>query len=150
MFNYVKLLKVILTNRRKFEEFMVVALNEERSALLQNKVPLNEKDLDSFTIPISTKGKKFGRALCDLGSSINLMTLSIYQKLGFGEARSTEANLQPTDRSFTHLEAKIEVDKFIFSSDFIILDYEANHDVPIILERPFLKTERTMYMSTRE
>ena len=116
----------------------------------KNKVPLNEKDLDSFTIPISTKGKKLGRALCDLGSSINLMTLSIYQKLGFGEARSTKATLQPTDRSFTHLEAKIEVDKFIFSSDFIILDYEANHDVPIILERPFLKTERTMYMSTRE
>ena len=97
MFNYVRLLKIILTNGRKFEEFKVVALNEECSALLQNKVPLNEKDLDSFTIPISTKGNKF-----------------------------------------------------IFSSDFIILDYEANHDVPIILERPFLKTERTMYMSTRE
>ncbi|XP_023522833.1 uncharacterized protein LOC111786855 [Cucurbita pepo subsp. pepo] len=141
MFNYVKLLKVILTNRRKFEEFKVVALNEERSALLQNKVPLNEKYLDSFTIPISTKGKKLGQALCDLGSSINLMSLSIYQKLGFGEARSTKAILQPTDRSFTHLKAKIEMDKFIFSSDFIILDYEANHDVPIILERPFLKTE---------
>ena len=146
MFNYVKLLKVILTNRRKFEEFKVVALNEERSALLQNKVPLNEKDLDSFTIPISTKGEKLGRALCDLGSSINVMSLSIYQKLGFGEARS----LQPTDRSFTHLEAKIEVGKFIFSSDFIILDYKPIHDVPIILARPFLKTKITMYMSTRE
>ena len=66
-----------------------------------------------------------------------------------------EVTLQLAHRSFTHLEGKIEdiliqVEKFIFSSDFIILDYEANHDVPIILERPFLKTERTMYMSTRE
>lgn len=46
-----------------------------------------EIDPDLFTIPILTKGKKLGRALCYLGSRINLMSLSIYQKLGIGEGR---------------------------------------------------------------
>ena len=53
------------------------------------------------------------------------------------------------NRPFTYPEGKIEniliqVDKFIFPADFIILDDEAYHDVPIILGRPFLKTGRTL------
>ncbi|KAA3465560.1 hypothetical protein EPI10_000714 [Gossypium australe] len=52
------------------------------------------------------------------------------------------------DRSLTYLEEKIEdvlvcVDKFIFPADFIILDFEADKKVPIILGRPFLDTSRT-------
>ncbi|KAM6586871.1 hypothetical protein CsatA_009476 [Cannabis sativa] len=48
-----------------------------------------------------------------------------------------------------HPEGKIEdvlvqVDKLIFPADFIILDYEADRDVPIILGRPFLATGRTL------
>ena len=147
--NYVKFLKDVFTNRRKFVEFKVVPLNEECSAILKNKIPLKEKDLGSFTIPISIGGKKLGRALCDLGSSINLMSLSIYKKLGIGEARPTTVTLRLADRSFTYPEGKIEdiliqVDKFIFPADFIILDYEADHDVPIILGRPFLKIGRIL------
>ena len=77
------------------------------------------------------------------------MPLSIYKKVGIGEARPTTVTLQLPYRSFTHPEGKIEdtliqVDKFIFPTDFIILDYEADHDVPIILGRPFLKTGRTL------
>ena len=73
------------------------------------------------------------------------MSLSIYKKLGIGEARPTTVTLQLADRSFTHLEGKVEdiliqVENFIFQAYFIILDYEADRDVPIILERQFLKT----------
>ena len=72
------------------------------------------------------------------------MPLSIYKKLGIGEARPTTVTLQLADRSITYPEGKIEniliqVDKFIFSADFIILDYKADHDVSIILGRPFLQ-----------
>ncbi|XP_022932792.1 uncharacterized protein LOC111439252 [Cucurbita moschata] len=147
--NYVKFLKDVLTNRRKFEEFKVVSLNEERNAILKNKIPLKEKDPGSSTIPVSIGGKELGRALCDLAASINLMPLSIYKKLGIGEARPTIVTFQLVDRSITYPEGKIEdiliqVNKFIFPADFIILDYEADHDVPIILGRPFLKTGRTL------
>ena len=140
--NYVKFWKDVVPNRRKFQEFKVVSLNEECSAILKNKIPLKEKDPGSFTIPISIGGKELGRALYDLEASINLMPLSIYKKLGIREARPTIVTLQLADRSIIYLKGKIEdiliqVDKFIFPADFIILDYEADHDVPIILGRPF-------------
>ncbi|XP_075109279.1 uncharacterized protein LOC142181056 [Nicotiana tabacum] len=49
------------------------------------------------------------------------------------------------DRSLVMPEGIIEdvlvrVGKFIFPTDFIVLDYEADEEVPIILERPFLAT----------
>lgn len=36
----------------------------------------------------------------------------------------------------------VKVYTFIFPADFIILDYEEDHDIPIILGRPFLVTGR--------
>ncbi|WP_216072253.1 hypothetical protein, partial [Acinetobacter baylyi] len=56
----------------------------------------------------SIGGMDVGRALCDLGVSINLMPLSIFKKLGIGEARPTSVTLQMADRSITYLEGKIE------------------------------------------
>ncbi|XP_038895956.1 uncharacterized protein LOC120084129 [Benincasa hispida] len=82
-------------------------------------------------------------ALFDLGASINLMPLSIFKKLGIGEAQPTSVMLQLADRSIMYHEGKVEdvllkVDKFIFLTDFIILDCEADRDVPIILGRTFI------------
>ncbi|KAF7812975.1 uncharacterized protein G2W53_033951 [Senna tora] len=57
--------------------------------------------------------------------------------------------LQLADRSIAYPRVVIEdvlvqVDKFIFPTDFIILDYEEDREVPIILGRPFLATGRTI------
>ncbi|XP_062088966.1 uncharacterized protein LOC133795533 [Humulus lupulus] len=147
--NYVKFLKDILTKKRRLGEFETVALTEGCSAMLKSKIPPKLKDPGSFTIPCSIGGRDVGRALCDLGASINLMPMSIFKKLGIGEAKPTTVTLQLADRSMAHPEGKIEdvlvqVDKFIFPADFIILDYEADREVPIILGRPFLATGRTL------
>ncbi|XP_062103845.1 uncharacterized protein LOC133814960 [Humulus lupulus] len=130
-------------------EFETVALMEGCSAMLKSKIPSKLKDPSSFTIPCSIGGRDVGRALCDLGASINVMPMSIFKKLGIEEARLTTVTLQLANRSMADLEGKIEdvlvqVDKFIFPADFIILDYEADRDVPIILGRPFLATGRTL------
>ncbi|XP_060960810.1 uncharacterized protein LOC115719782 [Cannabis sativa] len=147
--NYVKFLKDILTKKRRLGELETVALTEGCSAMLKSKIPHKLKDPGSFTIPISIGGWDVGRALCDLGASINLMPMSIFKKLGIGEARPTTVTLQLADRSMAHPDGKIEdvlvqVDKFIFPADFIILDYEEDREVPIILGRPFLATGRTL------
>ncbi|KAM6558679.1 hypothetical protein CsatA_027919 [Cannabis sativa] len=146
---YVKFLKDILTKKKRLGEFETVALTEGCSAMLKSKIPPKLKDPGSFTIPISIGGRDVGRALCDLGASINLMPMSIFRKLGIGEARPTTVTLQLADHSMAHPEGKIEdvlvqVDKFIFPADFIILDYEEDREVPIILGRPFLATGRTL------
>ncbi|XP_052288678.1 uncharacterized protein LOC127899360 [Citrus sinensis] len=147
--NHAKFLKDILTKKRRLEEFETVTLTQECSRMLQSKIPQKMKDPGSFTIPCSIGTKYSGKALCDLGASINLMPLSVFKKLGVGEYRPTTVTLQLADRSHAYLERKIEdvlvkVDKFIFLVDFIVLDFKADKEVPIILGRPFLATGKTL------
>ncbi|KAK4254075.1 hypothetical protein QN277_009504 [Acacia crassicarpa] len=115
--------------------------------MLTNRLPLKLKDPGSFTIPCAIEPNYSGKALCDLGASINLMPMSIFKQLAVGEARPTTVTLKLVDRSKVLPEGKIKdvlvkIDKFIFPVDFIILDFEADHDVPILLGRPFMATAR--------
>jgi hypothetical protein len=147
--SYAKFMKEVLTNKRKLEDYETVMLTEECSALLQNKLPPKLKDPGSFTIPCTIGDKYFEHALCDLGASINLMPLSLYKKLGIGEAKATTISLQLADRSIKHPRGIIEdvlvkVDKFIYPADFIVLDMEEDRDIPIILGRPFLATGKAL------
>ncbi|XP_038896265.1 uncharacterized protein LOC120084542 [Benincasa hispida] len=149
MSSYVKFLKDILANKRKIGENETVALTYECSALFQNNIPTKMKDPRSFTLPCSIGRKKVGNVLCDLRASTNLMLLSIFKKLNIGNAKPTTITLQLPDRSITNPEGKIEdvlvqVDNFIFPVDFIILDYKADREVPIILGHPFLATGRAL------
>nr|XP_009600328.1 uncharacterized protein LOC104095814 [Nicotiana tomentosiformis] len=146
---YAKYIKDIVANTRRLAEFETVALTEECSSRIQSKIPHKLKDPGSFTIQISIGKRTVGRALCDLGASINLMLLSVFRQLGLGEPRPTTVILQLVDRSLAHLEGVIEdvlvqVGSFIFPVDFIILDYEPDQEVPFILGHPFLATDRAI------
>ncbi|XP_038887345.1 uncharacterized protein LOC120077505 [Benincasa hispida] len=146
---YVKFFKDILTKKRKVSEKEVIALMQECNALVSNKLPQKQKDPGSFIVPCSIGGLDVGHALCDLGASINLMPLSVFKKLRIGEAQPTSITLQLADRTIKYPEGKIEdvlvkVDNLIFSADFIILDYKADREVPIILGRPFLATGKVL------
>ncbi|XP_038896360.1 uncharacterized protein LOC120084623 [Benincasa hispida] len=62
-----------------------------------------------------------------------------------GQLTLTTVTLQLADRSLVHPKGKLKdvlvtIDRFILLTDFIILDYKADKDVPIILGRPFLST----------
>ena len=85
------------------------------------------------------------------------MPLSIFRRLGLGEARPTTVTLQLADRSLKHPrgwggggggrvieDVLVKIDKFIFPEDFIVLDMEEDKEIPIILGRPFLATRRAM------
>ncbi|XP_022883519.1 uncharacterized protein LOC111400336 [Olea europaea var. sylvestris] len=147
--SYAKFMKDILSNKRKLEDNEIVMLTEEYSTILQHKLPPKLKDPGSFTIPYHIGNLYIDKALCDLGASINLMPLSLFRKLGLGEAKPTTASLQLADRSIKHRrviceDILVKVDKFIFPADFIILDTEEDRDVPLILGRPFLATGRAL------
>ncbi|XP_038877582.1 uncharacterized protein LOC120069837 [Benincasa hispida] len=146
---YIKFFKDILTKKRRINETEVTVLTRECNALVSNRLPKKQKDPGSFTVPCSIGGLDVGHVLCDLGASINLMSLSIFKKLRIGEAQPTSITLQLADRTITYPEEKIEdvlikVDNFIFPADFIILDYEADKDVLIILGRSFLATGKVL------
>ncbi|XP_054782728.1 uncharacterized protein LOC129290033 [Prosopis cineraria] len=145
---YAKFMKDVLSKKRRFNEFETVALTKSCTDIIK-QLPQKLKDPGSFSIPCHIGNKFLGKALCDLGASINLMPLSIFNKLELGEARPTTVTLQLADRSLAYPRGVIEdvlvkVDKFIFPVDFIVLDCEVDRDIPIILGRPFLATARTL------
>ncbi|XP_009787804.2 uncharacterized protein [Nicotiana sylvestris] len=142
---YAKYIKDIVAHKIILTEFETVALTEECTSRVQNKLPQKLKDPGSFMIPVHIGNIDVGHALCDLGASINLMPLSLFKQLGLGAPRPTTVMLQLADRSIAHPEGVIEdvllqIGKFIFPADFIILDYEVDELVPIILGRPLLDT----------
>ena len=91
--SYAMFLKDILSNKRKLEEHENVALTEECSPAIQNKLHAKLKDPDSFSIPCLLGNVSIECSLCDLGSSVSLMSLSLYEKLDLGEMKPTNISL---------------------------------------------------------
>ncbi|XP_076883253.1 uncharacterized protein LOC143531968 [Bidens hawaiensis] len=142
---YAKFLKELLTNKSKLEELSNVTLDEECSAVVQNKLSKKMTDPGSFTIPCVVGDLPFRNALADLGASINLMPYSVFDKLNLGEPTPTRMNIQLAICSVRFPRGIVEnllvkVDKFIFPVDFVILDMDEDSNVPLILGRPFLCT----------
>ncbi|XP_021649195.2 uncharacterized protein LOC110641686 [Hevea brasiliensis] len=141
--SYAKFLKEIPSKKRRLEDYETVALIEECSAILQNKLPPKLKDPGSFSIPYLIGNMNIDKALYDLSASVSLMPLSICQKLNVGELRPTTFSLQLIDRSVKYPVGILEnilvkVGKFFIPIDFIVLEMEEDVQISIILGRPFL------------
>ncbi|XP_049394716.1 uncharacterized protein LOC125859006 [Solanum stenotomum] len=124
-------------------------------AIMTKELIKKREDPRAFTIPCTIGMLQFAKALCDLGASINLMPYAIYKQLGLGEPKATTMRLLMADCSIKHpmgilYDILVKVDRFIFSSDFVILDCEIEAEIPIILGRPFLATGRTLVDVERE
>ncbi|GJZ72145.1 putative reverse transcriptase domain-containing protein [Tanacetum coccineum] len=108
-----------------------------------------EKNPGKFLIPCNFPGMDVCHALADLGASINLMPLSIWKKLSLPELTPTRMTLELADRSITHPKGLAEdifvkVGNFHFPTDFVVVDFEADPRVPLILGRSFLRTSRAL------
>ncbi|GJT90825.1 reverse transcriptase domain-containing protein [Tanacetum coccineum] len=88
-------------------------------------------------------------ALADLGASINLMPLSVWKKLSLPELTPTCMTLELADRSITKPigiaeDVYLKVGKFKFPADFVVVDFDADSRVPLILGRSFLKIRHAL------
>nr|GEV72715.1 reverse transcriptase domain-containing protein [Tanacetum cinerariifolium] len=143
--NYGKFLKELVSNNHKLEQISSVFLSDESSAIIQNKFQPKLGDPRSFLIPC-TFNKAFScNALADLGASINLMPYFLYAKLYLKTLKPTKMSVRLADRSFQHPIAiaenmLVEVGKFTFLVNFVILEMEEDTKVPLILGRHFLRT----------
>ncbi|GJU02185.1 reverse transcriptase domain-containing protein [Tanacetum coccineum] len=111
--NYDKFLKELISNKHKIEQILAAFLSDESSAMIQNKVPPKLGDPESFLI------------------SMQLLKQLLIVRLA--------------DRLFKYLvgiaeNMLVEVGKFTFPADFIILEMEEDSKVSLILGRPFLHT----------
>ncbi|XP_075099674.1 uncharacterized protein LOC142176341 [Nicotiana tabacum] len=152
---------VTLRNGRALEEALKKKKNtaHPEGELVPKPVEGNEKD-DKGPEPVietrppppfpqrlqkqedDAKYKKFLDILSQV--SVNLPLVEILQEVP-KYARPTRITLQLADRSIVMPEGIIEdvlvrAGKFILLADFIVLDYKADEEVPIILGRPFLAT----------
>nr|GEZ31023.1 reverse transcriptase domain-containing protein [Tanacetum cinerariifolium] len=142
-------IKSLLTNKDKLFELARTPLNEHCSVVLLKKLPEKLGDPGKFLIPCDFLGTDECLALADLDASINLMPLSVWNKLSLPELTSTLMTLELADRSNSRPigfaeDVFIKVGKFHFPVEFVVVDFDADPRVPLILGRSFLKTKRAL------
>ncbi|GJT98458.1 reverse transcriptase domain-containing protein [Tanacetum coccineum] len=144
-----KWLSSLLRNKEKLEEIAITTVNAECSAIIRNKVPEKLEDPGKFLIPCALQELNKTSALADSRASINLLPHSIYKKLGLEALTPTRMTLELANRSITHPMGIAEdvvdrVDGFTFLMDFVVVNFEPDPRVPIILGRPFLRTAKAL------
>ncbi|GKA07509.1 reverse transcriptase domain-containing protein [Tanacetum coccineum] len=144
-----KWLSSLLRNKEKLEEISITTVNAECSAIIMNKVPEKLEDSGKFLIPCALQELDRTSALADSGASINLLPHSIYKKLELEALTPTRMTLELANRSISHPmgiaeDVVVRVDGFTFLADFVVVNFEPDPRVPIILGRPFLRTAKAL------
>jgi hypothetical protein len=151
--SYAKILKDLVTIKRKTNVPNKAYPTEQVSSILQCKLPNKYKDPGCPTITCMIGVSQINRALLDLGASVNLLPYLVYLQLGLEKLKPTTVTLQLADGSMKRPRGIIEdvlikVDKFYFPMDFIVIDTKPVHNVvnqiPVILGRPFLAMANTL------
>nr|GEU57995.1 reverse transcriptase domain-containing protein [Tanacetum cinerariifolium] len=142
-------IKSLLTNKEKLCELVRTPLNEHCSAVLLKKLPEKLRDPDKFLIMCDFPGMAECLALADLNAIINLMPLSVWNKLSLPNFSPTYMTLELANRSISRPvgaaeDVFVKVGTFHFPADFVVVDFDADPRVPLILGRSFLKTERAL------
>nr|GEU38849.1 reverse transcriptase domain-containing protein [Tanacetum cinerariifolium] len=142
-------IKSLLTNKDKLCELARTSVNEHCSAVLLKKSPEKLGDPSKFLIPCDFLEKAECLALADLGTSINLMPLFVWNKLSLPDLSPACMTLELADSSISHPvgvaeDVYVKVGSFHFQVDCVIIDFDADPGVPLILRRSFLKTVRAL------
>nr|GEV77112.1 reverse transcriptase domain-containing protein [Tanacetum cinerariifolium] len=142
-------IKSLLTNKDKLFKLAKTPLNGNCSSMLLKKLPKKLEDPGKFLILCDFSRIDVCHTLADLGASINLMPLSIWKKLSLTKLTITQMTLELADRSITRPKGVAEdvfvkMGKFHFPTDFVVVDFEADPRVTLILGRSFLRTGRAL------
>nr|GEV22622.1 hypothetical protein [Tanacetum cinerariifolium] len=145
---YQTMLKALLSNKEKLQELANTPLNENFLAVILKKLPKKLGDPGKFLIPCGFSKLKC-KALADLGASINLMPLSVWKKLGLPDLIPTRITLELANRAICTPDGIVRdvfvpVGKFTFLADIVVIDYESDPRVSLILGKPFLRTARAL------
>ncbi|KAF5454845.1 hypothetical protein F2P56_024479 [Juglans regia] len=110
---------------------------EQVSVLILSETPQEFGDPGSPHISIMIGESRIGRALLDLGSSVNWLPFSVYEQLRLGELKKTSIKLQLADRS-------VKVPGSIVENVLVQQPTTTIYQVPVILGRPFIATSNAL------
>ncbi|GKF43289.1 reverse transcriptase domain-containing protein [Tanacetum coccineum] len=139
----------LLNDKDKMIELTQTPVNKNCSTVILKKFPKKLGDPGRFLIPCDFPEMNECLALADLGASINLMPLSIWKELSLPTLTKTRMILELTDRTISTPtgiaeDVFVKVGTFFFPADFVVVDYIADPQVPLILGRPFFRTARAL------
>nr|GEU97543.1 reverse transcriptase domain-containing protein [Tanacetum cinerariifolium] len=117
---FASMIKSLLTNKDKLFELAKIPLNENCLAMLLKKLPEKFGDPVKFLIP-SFPTRSYTHSV-----TLELANRSITSPKGVAE------------------DVFVKVGKFHFLTDFIVVDFEVDPRVPLILGRSFLRTGRAL------
>ncbi|GJZ29830.1 reverse transcriptase domain-containing protein [Tanacetum coccineum] len=137
---YAKMVKDLLTNKEKLLELANTPMNENCSAVLLKKLPKKLGETVRFLIPCDFNGLESCMALADLGASINLMPLSMWKKLSLLELTS----YPDCCLSSRYSRGCLRTVGIFHSCDCVVINYDVDPRVPLILGRPFLRTAHAL------
>nr|GEV46640.1 reverse transcriptase domain-containing protein [Tanacetum cinerariifolium] len=100
---FIPTIKTLLTNKDKLSELARTPLNEHCSTVLLKKFPEKLGDPGKFLISCDFLGMAECLALVDLGASINLMPLSVWNKLSIPDLSPTCMTLDLIDLLISRL-----------------------------------------------
>nr|GEW67736.1 reverse transcriptase domain-containing protein [Tanacetum cinerariifolium] len=117
--------------------------------VLLKKLPEKHRDHGIFLIPCDFQGLESCMVLADLDASTNLMPLSVWKKLYLPDHTPTRMTLELATRSIAYPariaeDVFVQVGKFTFLADFVVVDYDVNPRIPLIFGRTFLRTARAL------
>nr|GEX99442.1 reverse transcriptase domain-containing protein [Tanacetum cinerariifolium] len=141
--------KALIGNKEKFSEMARTPLNEHCFAVFLKKLPKKLGDPGKFLIPCDFPGMVECLALAFLGASIKLMPFSMWKKLSLPDLTPTCMTFELADHSISRPvgvaeDDYVKVGSFHFSTNFVVVDFDADPRVPLILGRSFLKTRRAL------
>lgn len=85
---YAKFLKELCTHKRRLKDNERINMSRNISALIQ-PMPHKCKDPRTFTIPCIIGNSKFENTMLDLGASINVMPMFVFNSLGLRPLHAT-------------------------------------------------------------
>nr|GEU44883.1 reverse transcriptase domain-containing protein [Tanacetum cinerariifolium] len=149
MLKFASTLKALIGNMEKLSKMDRTPLNEHYSVVLFKKLPEKLGDPGKFLIPCYFPGMAECLALADLGASINLMPFSVWKRLSLPDLTPTYMTLDLANRLISRPVGVVEdvyvkVGSFHFPANFVVVDFDADPRVPLILIRLFLKTGKAL------
>nr|GEU88139.1 reverse transcriptase domain-containing protein [Tanacetum cinerariifolium] len=142
-------LKALIGNKEKLSEMARTSMNEHCLAVILNKLPRKLGDPGKFLIPCEFPGLDECLVLADLGASINFMPLSMWEGLSLPKLTPTCMIFELADRSVSKpigiaKDVSVKVGVFYFPADFVVVDFEPDPQVFLIIRRCFLKIGRAL------
>ncbi|CAA7044078.1 unnamed protein product [Microthlaspi erraticum] len=142
-FEQLKLIQDVLAHKEKVSELMEMSTHQINLLTSPTFLP-KVKDQGKFTLPCTFGHIELDNALVDSGASINLISLTMAEKIGIAGAlqRPTTSIMFGDATSKSPLgvfkNSHLKIGECIIQTDLTVMEMEEEKDLPLLLGTPFL------------